>query len=1056
VIQADQAGNSGYSAAPSVPLTLTVNKATQAINFAMDSPVTFSPSPLLKIALVATDVAEPYSNNPIVFTVASGPGLIAAGSDVLNVTGAGTIVVNANQLGDTNYSAAPQIQRLVVVNPAPQVITFDPLQPVTFGVAPFTLSATGGGSGNAVTFSVLSGPGNVTGGSTLNVTGAGTIVIAADQAGSSSAPYNYAAATEVVQELTVNQAPQAITGYGGTAYVTYGVSPITLTSTPGASGQPVTYSIIDGNNYGTLLGSTITITGAGTIVIAANEIGNANYLAAPQVTLTMIVAKATQTISFPQPTTPVTFGVAPITLTATGGASGNLVTFYVVSGPGILTGDVLTITGAGNVIVAADQAGNQNYSAAPEVQWTIVVNKAAQAINFPVISPVIYAGNNPNQTIILSASDVNSPNSGNPILFTVASGPGTIPAGSNVLTITGAGSIVINANQAANTNYSAAAQVQMTVVVNQAAQAINFNLPVASPITYSAGQTYQLQALDASINNSGNAIVFSLGAGSPATLSGTNNSVLTVTGAGTIVIFANQAGNANYLAAPTVTQILVVNNATQAINFTVASPIVFAGVNPKQTITLSATDVYALHSDMPIVFSWVSGPGTLSGTNGSTLTINDAGTIVIAANQAAGPDQLGDPNSYLAAATVYQTIVVTQAPQTIVNTSPVGPVTYGVAPFTLSANDAAYNGSLLNNSGNSIAITVVSGPGVLSGCTQTVTTQNYTGCTLTVTAAGQIILAYNQPGNGDYLAASQVTQMLVVNRALPTVLLTSTPNPIFSLNPVTFTATVSGAVAGMIIPTGTVTFLNGSTPIGTSTLVNGVAELIISSLPIGSDSITANYIGDVNYTPNTSAVLTQNVRDFTIASTGNNPQTVVPGATAVYTFTLTPVLPATTFPAAITLLPPTGLPTGATYSYSASTIAAGAGATSITLTVVTPQTVASNFTPQVNTTLAQGGAGNSEPRPPTQRSSATKLATLAFALLLLPLTGRMRRTGRKLSRMLPLLLLLIAGIAVAAGLSGCGGSPSGSFGQVPVTYTIQVTGVSGNLSHSASVTLAVE
>jgi hypothetical protein len=233
--------------------------------------------------------------------------------------------------------------------------------------------------------------------------------------------------------------------------------------------------------------------------------------------------------------------------------------------------------------------------------------------------------------------------------------------------------------------------------------------------------------------------------------------------------------------------------------------------------------------------------------------------------------------------------------------------------------------------------------------------------------------------------------------------------------------------------------------------------LTISSLPIGSDSITANYTGDANYIPNTSSPLTENVRDFTIASTGSNPQTVVPGAAAIYTFTLTPVLPATTFPAAITLLPPTGLPMGATYTYSATTIAAGAGATTITLTVQTPlTTVASNFTPHVNTTLAQGGAGNSEPRPPTQRPSATKLATMAFALLLLPLAGRMRRTGRKLSRMLPLLLLLIAGIAVAAGLSGCGGISSGSFGQVPATYTIQVTGVSGNLSHSASVTLTVE
>jgi ABC-type glycerol-3-phosphate transport system substrate-binding protein len=77
-------------------------------------------------------------------------------------------------------------------------------------------------------------------------------------------------------------------------------------------------------------------------------------------------------------------------------------------------------------------------------------------------------------------------------------------------------------------------------------------------------------------------------------------------------------------------------------------------------------------------------------------------------------------------------------------------------------------------------------------------------------------------------------------------------------------------------------------------------------------------------------------------------------------------------------------------------------------------------------------------------------------LLLLPLAGRLRRTGKKLSRMLPLLLLLLAGIAAATGLSGCGGTPSGSFGQAPANYTIQVTGTSINLIHSTSVTLTIE
>jgi hypothetical protein len=68
-------------------------------------------------------------------------------------------------------------------------------------------------------------------------------------------------------------------------------------------------------------------------VIAANQAGNASYSAATQVTASIVVNQATQAITF-SPATPVTYGVSPITLTATGGASGNPVTFSIVSGPG--------------------------------------------------------------------------------------------------------------------------------------------------------------------------------------------------------------------------------------------------------------------------------------------------------------------------------------------------------------------------------------------------------------------------------------------------------------------------------------------------------------------------------------------------------------------------------------------------------------------------------------------------------------------------------------------------------------------------------------------------
>jgi hypothetical protein len=55
------------------------------------------------------------------------------------------------------------------------------------------------------------------------------------------------------------------------------------------------------------------------------------------------------------------------------------------------------------------------------------------------------------------------------------------------------------------------------------------------------------------------------------------------------------------------------------------------------------------------------------------------------------------------------------------------------------------------------------------------------------------------------------------------------------------------------VPTGTVTFKNGTTVLGTVALVNGVAKLTTSNLPAGNNNITATYNGSTAYAPSTGA-----------------------------------------------------------------------------------------------------------------------------------------------------------------------------------------------------------
>jgi hypothetical protein len=96
--------------------------------------------------------------------------------------------------------------------------------------------------------------------------------------------------------------------------------------------------------------------------------------------ITITRAKGEQTITFNAIADKLTTDSVP--LSATGGGSGNSVTFAVTSGPGVITNDMLTFTTSGNVTITASQAGNDNYLAAVDVPRTFIVTKATSSIQF--------------------------------------------------------------------------------------------------------------------------------------------------------------------------------------------------------------------------------------------------------------------------------------------------------------------------------------------------------------------------------------------------------------------------------------------------------------------------------------------------------------------------------------------------------------------------------------------------------------------------------------------------------------------------------------------------
>lgn len=117
-------------------------------------------------------------------------------------------------------------------------------------------------------------------------------------------------------------------------------------------------------------------------------------------------------------------------------------------------------------------------------------------------------------------------------------------------------------------------------------------------------------------------------------------------------------------------------------------------------------------------------------------------------------------------------------------------------------------------------------------------------------------LSATYAGSATLEPASAPTLSQLVQKAATSTAVSSSANPVGQRQPVTFTATVSRAVAGTGPITGSVTFRSGSATLGTATLQNGRATLTVT-LNQGTHSIAAAYGGDTHFLPSTSPAFSQ-------------------------------------------------------------------------------------------------------------------------------------------------------------------------------------------------------
>jgi hypothetical protein len=274
--------------------------------------------------------------------------------------GTGTVTLQASQAAAGNYAAATATTSFNIT-PAAQAISFT-VNSHTYGDAPFAVSATSNSTG-AFTYSLVSGPATISG-STVTITGAGTVTLQATQAADSSYTAGTQQATFLVAQVpltvTANNATRAYgainpmftgsisgTKYNDSLTESFSTTATTATSvgsysiTPSASGSSL------GNYTVSPTNGTLNITQAGTTTVLAASTSAANQ----PTTLTANVASTTSGM----PTGTVTIldnGTVLQAVTLTNGAA----SFTTTLAPGVTHTLTASYAGDTNFLASASAA----------------------------------------------------------------------------------------------------------------------------------------------------------------------------------------------------------------------------------------------------------------------------------------------------------------------------------------------------------------------------------------------------------------------------------------------------------------------------------------------------------------------------------------------------------------------------------------------------------------------------------------------------------------------------------------------------------------------------
>ncbi|MDF3293221.1 beta strand repeat-containing protein, partial [Streptomyces silvisoli] len=910
----------------SVTVTNTVPFPTTTALTSVPDPSVFGQAKTLT-ATVTSPVGTPtgsvsfFDGATLVGTGSLSGGVATLSTSSLSV---GSHALTAVYGGDVNFAGSTSSVDTQTVNQAATMTALvSAPDPSVFGESKTltaTVTATAPGAGTptgAVDFfdgATLVGTGTLSGGvATLSTSSlsVGSHSLSAVYSGDA----DFTGSTSPVDTQTVNQAATSTALVSAPDPSVFG-EPKTLTATvtavaPGAGTPTGTVSFFDG---ATLLGSsalvggvatlTVSSLGAGSHALTAVYSGGTDFAGSTSPVDAQTVNQAATTTAMTSSPDPSVFG-EPKTLTATvavvapgAGTPTGTVSFFdgaTLVGTGTLSGGVATLStsslSVGSHALTAVYSGDAGFTGSTSPVDTQTVNRAATSTAL-VSAPDPSVFGEP-KTLTATVAVV-APGGGTPTgsvsFFDGATllGSSALVGGVATLTVSslGAGSHALTAVYSGDADFAGSTSPVDAQTVNQAATTTAL---VSAPDPSVFGEPKTLTATVA---------VVAPGAGTPtgtvdffdgATLVGTgtlSGGVATLStsslSVGSHALTAVYGGDVNFAGSTSSVDTQTVNQAaTMTALVSAPDPSVF-GESKTLTATVTATAPGAGTPTGAVDFfdgATLVGTGTLSGGVATLSTSSlSVGSHSLSAVYSGDADFTGSTSPV-------DTQTVNQAATSTALVSAPDPSVFG-EPKTLTATVTAVAPGAGTPTGTVSffdGATLLGSSALVGGV-----------ATLTVSSlgAGSHALTAVYSGDTDFAGSTSPVDTQTVNQAPTTTAMTSSPDPSVFGEPKTLTATVTVVAPGAGTPTGTVSFFDGATLIGTGTLSGGVATLTVSGLGVGSHSLTAVYGGDSNFAGSTSPVDTQTVTQAaTTTALTSSPDPSVFGEPKTLTATVTVVAP---------------------------------------------------------------------------------------------------------------------------------------------------------------------